>query len=142
MTEKFTAKAEEIINAPPIKVWEALTNPSLVKQWLFGTAMSADWKVGGQIRYKGEWEGKTYEDKGTVLELVPEKKLVTTYWSAFSGLADLPENYQEVTYELTQEDSGTRLTITQKGNPSEESAKHSEQNWKTVLQKLKELVES
>ena len=140
--DKFTAKAEMTINAPASKVWQTLTDPEMVKQWLFGTEMSVTaWEVGGKISYKGQWEGKAYEDKGTILEIEPEKKLVSTYWSSFSGLPDAPENYQTVAYILTEEHAGTKLTITQEGSKNEESAKHSEGNWKSVLDSLKKIVE-
>lgn|SRR5258708_819632 len=143
MAEKFTAKTEAIINAPPEKVWKALTNPAMVKQWLFGTDMSVSaWEVGGNISYKGEWKGKTYEDKGKILEIEPGKKLVSTYWSGMSGLEDIPENYQKVTYELILEGNATKLVITQEGNNTEESAKHSEGNWNTVLASMKKLFEN
>jgi uncharacterized protein YndB with AHSA1/START domain len=142
MSENLTAKSETVISASPAKVWEALTNPALVKLWLFGTDMTADWKIGGQIRYKGVWEGKEYEDKGEILELDPEKKLVSTYWSGMSGLPDAPENYQKVSYELAPVGDQTKLTITQTGNMTEESAKHSESNWDQVLGSLKKIAES
>jgi uncharacterized protein YndB with AHSA1/START domain len=140
--ENFTAKSSIVVNAPASKVWEALTNPEMVKQWLFGTDMEADWRVGGKIFYRGQWEGKQYEDKGEILDLEPEKKLVSTYFSGMSGKEDKPENYSKVTYELTPEGEGTQLTITQENNPSEESAKHSEGNWNQVLVKLKEIAEA
>jgi len=140
--EKFTAKSQATFKATPEKVWSALTDPLQVKQWLFGTDMSVtEWAVGGKITYKGEWEGKQYEDKGTILEIEPGKKLVSTYWSGLSGKADVPENYQKVSYELIPEGEGTKLVITQEGNETEESAKHSEGNWKMVLDGLKKVVE-
>jgi uncharacterized protein YndB with AHSA1/START domain len=86
MSDTFSSKSEIIINAPAAKVWEALTNPEMVKQWLFGTEMSVtDWKVGGKISYKGEWEGKAYEDSGVIQEIEPGKKLVSTYWSGMAN---------------------------------------------------------
>ncbi|MBX4205063.1 MAG: SRPBCC domain-containing protein [Candidatus Doudnabacteria bacterium] len=142
MPENFIANAEKIINAPASKVWQALTDPAVVCQWLFGTEMTADWKVGGEIRYRGQWEGKAYEDKGTILELEPEQKIVSTYWSGFSGLPDIPENYQKVIYELIPEGDQTKLMITQEGNKTEDSAKHSETNWNMVLDSMKKLVEA
>jgi len=143
MPEQYTAKSSILIDAQASRVWEALTEPAMVKQWLFGTDMSVSaWEKGGEIRYHGVWEGKEYEDKGTILEIIPEKKLVSTYWSGLSGKEDIPENYQKVTYELVPEGNATKLTITQEGNPTEESAKHSENNWGMVLDNLKRLSES
>ena len=142
MNKQFTAKASTTINASVEKVWEALTNPNIVKQWLFGTEMSVTaWEVGGTITYKGEWQGKTYEDKGKIVEIVPGKKFVSTYWSAFAGLPDAPENYQEVTYELESMDKRTKLTITQEGSKTEEAARHSEENWNMTLDSMKNLLE-
>jgi uncharacterized protein YndB with AHSA1/START domain len=142
MKSKLIAEQSILINAPATMVWHALITPELIRQYLFGTEAISDWKVGGPIIYRGVWQGKPYEDKGTILALVPEKRLETTYWSSMSGVADSPENYKKVTYKLTPEKKGTRLTITQDNNASEEEKNHSEGNWKIVLEGLKKLVES
>jgi hypothetical protein len=67
--------------------------------------------------------------------------LVSTYWSAFSGLPDSPENYHTVTYALDERDGATTLTITQDNIDTKESADHSETNWKSVLETMKKLLE-
>ena len=141
MNKTFTAEATLIINAPTSKVWDALTKPHLIKQYLFGTEVTTDWQVGSPITYIGIWEGKGYEDKGRVLQNVPGKLLVSTFWSSLSGLPDIPENYKTVRYELSTEGDGTRLTIIQDNNDSQEEANHSAQNWKMVLDGIKKLVE-
>jgi len=141
MKENLVAKKSLTINAPASKVWKALTDPSLIKQYLFGTETSSEWKKGSPITYKGTWEGKQYEDKGVIIDIKPEKLLHTTYLSSMSGLEDKPENYANVIYELSPENGRTTLTITQDNNKNEESLKHSEGNWGTVLNKLKEVVE-
>ncbi len=141
MNEKFVAKAAITINAPASRVWEALTKPDLIKQYLFGTHVTTDWKVGSPITYEGVWEGKAYKDKGQILEVEPGKLLVSTYWSAMSGLPDVPENYQTVRYELLPEGSGTRLTLTQDNNATQEDANHSAQNWSMVLDGMKKVIE-
>ena len=141
MNNKFPAEATTVINAPASKVWDALTNPSLIKQYLFGTEVTSDWKVGSPITYRGEWEGKSYEDKGKILQIEPEKLLVSTFWSSLAGLPDVPENYKTVHYELSPEDGGTKLTITQDNNANQEEADHSAQNWNTVLDGMKKLLE-
>jgi uncharacterized protein YndB with AHSA1/START domain len=137
----LTIEKSILIGAPPAKVWQALTDPAMVKQYLFGTDMSADWRVGGRITYRGEWEGKQYEDGGEILELVPEKILKSTYWSSMSGTEDKPENYVTVTYKLEERDSGTLLTIIQDNNKTAEGAEHSGSNWQWVLGKMKEVIE-
>jgi uncharacterized protein YndB with AHSA1/START domain len=141
MNNAFPAKATITINAPAPRVWEALTDPSLIKQYLFGTEVTTDWRVGHPITYTGDWEGKQYEDKGEVIEKVVGKLLVTTYWSSLSGLPDIPEYYKTVRYELTPEGTGTKLTITQDNNDTREDASDSEQNWKMVLEGIKNLLE-
>jgi uncharacterized protein YndB with AHSA1/START domain len=142
MNKTHIAKATITLNAPASKVWDALIRPELIKEYLFGTEVTTDWQVGSPITYKGTWEGKTYEDKGKVLEVEPGKLLVSTFWSSLSGVPDIPENYQTVRYELATENGGTRLTIIQDNNDSEVGAKHSEQNWQMVLEEMKKLLEA
>lgn len=142
MNNKFIAKATTTINAPASKVWDALTNPDLIRQYLFGTEVTTDWKVGGPITYKGVWEGKAYEDKGKILKFDPEKSLVSTHWSPLSGVPDIPENYHTVTYQLSEKGSKTEVTIMQDNNATEEEKAHSEQNWRTVLDGMKKLLEN
>ena len=141
MTKTVIARATTTINAPASKVWDALTKPELIKQYLFGTEVTTDWQVGSPIRYKGEWQGKPYEDKGEIVQIEPRKLLVSTFWSSLGGLPDTPENYNTVRYELSPEGDGTRLTVTQDNNSSEEAASHSEQNWQKVLDGIKKLLE-
>ena len=142
MNDKLTATAKTTIHAPASKVWDALTKPELIKQYLFGTDVISDWKVGSPIVYKGEWEGKSFEDKGKILKLEPKKMLMSTHWSPLSGVPDTPENYHTVTYQLLEKNGGTDVTITQDNNANEEERVHSEQNWKTVLDGMKKLLES
>jgi uncharacterized protein YndB with AHSA1/START domain len=118
MKQEHISTATVTINQPPSKVWEALTKPELIKQYLFGTEVVTDWRTGSPIKYRGVWQGKAYEDKGKVLELEPGKLLITTYWSSLSGEADLPQNYKTVLYDLASAEGGTRLTLTQDNNKS------------------------
>jgi uncharacterized protein YndB with AHSA1/START domain len=142
MSKTPIAKATATINAPAAKVWDALTKPEQIKQYLFGTQVTTDWKVGSPITYKGEWKGKAYEDKGKVLEIEPRKRLVSSFWSALAGLPDTPENYKTVGYELAPDGDQTKLTITQDNNASQDEAKEAEKNWRMVLDGIKKLVEN
>jgi uncharacterized protein YndB with AHSA1/START domain len=141
MNHTFVAKATITIDAPAARVWVALTQPDLIKQYLFGTQVTTDWRVGSPIVYEGIWEGKAYKDKGVVLQVEPGKLLVSTFWSSLAGLPDVPENYQTVRYELSTEGGGTRLTVMQDNNATQEDAHHSSQNWNMVLDGMKKLLE-
>lgn len=136
-----TATASILLNATPQRVWEALTDPVQIKEYLFGTTTTTDWKKGSPITYAGEWEGKAYEDKGTIIDIQPGKLLHTTYYSSMSGKDDKPENYSNVIYKLDAEGDKTRLTITQDNAGDEASKEHSQNNWNMVLESLKKLVE-
>jgi uncharacterized protein YndB with AHSA1/START domain len=142
MSRGFDAIKRVTIDAPRAKVWDALTNPDKVKQYLHGTNLSTDWKVGSPISWKGEWKGQSYEDKGTILEVETGRLLKNTHWSPMSGSEDKPENYHTVTYELTDAGGKTVLTLTQDNNATQEDAdKMAEDNWGPVLRGLKETAE-
>jgi uncharacterized protein YndB with AHSA1/START domain len=141
MSANLIAKASTSISAPASRVWDALTNADIIKQYFFGTQAISDWKEGSSLEFKGEWEGKKYVDKGVILKSEPEKLFQYTYLSSFSNLPDLPENYANITYELLEEDGETTLTVKQENVANEEVRKHSEQNWENVLKALKDLLE-
>ena len=141
MNDSFNARASTTIHVPAARVWEALTRPELIKEYMFGTQVVSDWKVGSAILYRGEWQGKSFEDKGKILEFQPEKKLVTTHWSPLSGVPDSPENYHTVSYELSGKGDSTKVTITQDNNASKEEQADSEKNWKMMLDGLRKILE-
>lgn len=141
MNGKYTAEATTMVHAPVSKVWQALVNPEIIKQYLFNTDVISDWQVGSPVIYRGEWEGKPFEDKGEILEIEPERILKSTHWSPLSGVPDLPENYHTVTYTLVDKGDSTEVTITQDNNATEEEKAHSEKNWQTVLDGMKNLLE-
>lgn len=130
------------IDAPTGKVWRALTDPEIIKQYLFGTDAKSSWKVGEPITFSGAWEGKFYEDKGTVLQIEPEKVLQYSYWSNASGVEDRPENYTIVNFELTPEGDSTILKLTQTGAKDEEAIEHSKKNWQMVMEGMKKILEN
>src|SRR5665647_1090659 len=134
------------INAEPSKVWNALTNPEIIKKYLFGTETITDWKVGSEIIFQGEYgENKEYKyrDKGVILENVLNQLLSYSYWSGFSGLEDKPENYSVVIYKLESGDNKkTKFTWTQKGYATEEGYQHSLNGMKKFLKQIKEIIEN
>ena len=141
MKSNIKAEVKININAPVAKVWDALTRPEIIKKYFFGTDTHTDWKPGSPIRFTGEWEGKKYEDKGTILDIEINKLIKYNYWSSMSGIEDKPENYVDVTYKLSGDDNDVTLSIIQENIPDEKMKEHSKENWNKVLQGLKDVAE-
>ena len=135
------ATVETEIEAPPSKVWTALTDPDQIEKYMFGSHVVTDWKPGSSIVWKGEYEGKKYEDKGEILEVEPERRLKLTHFSPLSGQEDVPENYHTLVYDLDESDGKTHVSLSQDNNPTEDAAEHSRANWAKMLSALKEVVE-
>ncbi len=141
MKSAISSQIKIHINASLFKVWEALTTPSIIKEYLFGTDTITDWEKGGPIVFKGEWEGKTYEDKGTILDIKNNKLIKYSYWSSMSGIEDKPENYMIVTFEISGKDNHVILSLTQENIPDEKTRTHSTDNWRKVLESMKQILE-
>jgi len=143
MSVGFEAIKNVTINAPMAAVWDALIDPVQVEEYMHGTHLSTDWEVGKPITWSGEWQGRTYEDKGTVLVFEPGTTLSYTHWSPMGGTEDKPENYHTVTYELVQNGATTILTLTQDNNATREEAdKMAADNWGPMLDGLKKTAET
>lgn len=141
MNMNLIARASITINAPVTKVWDALVEPEAIKQYMFGTNVVTDWRVGSPITWKGEWQGKQYEDKGVILRFEPPRVLQYSHFSPLSGLSDKPENYHTVTIELSGEGHQTSVSLSQDNNATEEARKHSEKMWGMMLTALKQFLE-
>lgn len=142
MDKAIIAHASIVVNAPRARVWDALVNPEVIKQYFFGTTVVSDWKVGGPIVWKGEWQGKAYEDKGVVLRLEPERLIEYSHFSPLAGVPDTPDNYHTITVEVTDSGAQTLVSLSQDNNASEEEREHSEANWGMILASLKKILES
>ena len=123
------------------EVWDALVNPLKIKQYLFGTETTSQWKKGSEIVFTGEYEGTTYRDSGVILEFLPGEKLQYTYWSSFSKTENTPENHSVITFQLNTFGEGTELVIQQQGFPDLAAQQHSLSSWDMVLNGIKEIVE-
>jgi uncharacterized protein YndB with AHSA1/START domain len=137
----LVSTASATINAPVAKVWDAFVNPDTIKQDMFGAQATSDWKEGSPITWKGEYEGKSYEDKGVIQKLQPEKLLQYTHYSPLAGKPDTPENYHTVTVALQPQGDKTDVSLSQDNNPDEEARQHTGKFWQDMLDRVKEIVE-
>jgi uncharacterized protein YndB with AHSA1/START domain len=138
----YTATAQTEIDAAPDRVWAAMTDPEQIKEYMFGSHVETDWQPGSRIVWKGEFQGKAYEDKGEILEVEPGRRLKVTHFSPLTGQDDVPENYHTVTYDLDERDGRTQVSLSQDNAGSEDEAEHSAAMWQQILDGLKKTVES
>ncbi|MFD1602014.1 SRPBCC family protein [Flavobacterium artemisiae] len=131
-----------LLNAPTEKVWNALTQPELVKQWQYGSDLITDWKVNSEIRFRNEWEGQVFEQWGKILEVIPNQKIRYSLFFPRPGLEDKPENYFIMSYVLSEENQKTKLEIIQEDNRPEAKQEEPQGEENPILQALKAVVES
>jgi uncharacterized protein YndB with AHSA1/START domain len=137
------------LDAPLEMVWDALVNPAKTKIYLFGCEAVSDWKPGSELLWKGSHEGKEMIFvKGKIVSINPSQRLVYTVFDPNGTLADVPENYLSVTYDLSSIDGGSRLTVTQGdytkvGDGARRYAESYNQGegWNPILKAIKKLVE-
>lgn len=133
-----TVTVQKTIDAPAAEVWAALTTPETIKKYFFGSDVDTDWEKGSPITFRGEFEGKAYEDRGKIRSIEEGKSLSFTHWSEMSGKPDAPENYATVTYGLKKLGPKTEVRVTQTNCGDAEQTK---KNWRKVLDGLKKTVE-
>ncbi len=141
MRNDLIAHASVVIDAPRARVWRALVTPEDISRYMFGAEVISDWNVGSPITWRGQWQGRAYEDKGVILEADRERTLRYSHYSPLSGTAGEPEDYHTVTIQLSGEGAQTIVSLTQDNNSSEQAREHSEKNWAAMLDALKDFVE-
>jgi uncharacterized protein YndB with AHSA1/START domain len=141
MSQHFSNKKSVRIYAPVTTVWQALTDPTMIKQYFFGVDTIGEWKEGNTIIYKGEWQEKKFNGKGKVLQVEDGKLLKHSYWTDMSGQPDEPEYYHIITYKLTPENDHTELTLTEENLASEDMKEKSGKLWDMIFGNLKKILE-
>jgi uncharacterized protein YndB with AHSA1/START domain len=146
MTQPVT-QVSKTIDAPSAAIWRALTTPKTLKTYFMGSDVDSDFKVGHPIRFRGEYNGKAYEDHGEIRALEPERRLAFSHFSPLTGARDAPENYNLITIDLEPAGAAkTKVTLTQsklQGEPKAADLKQKDQyakTWETVLDGLNKAV--
>ena len=137
-----TSVSEIAIHAPLSRVWDVLTNPALVKQWQYGSELTTDWQVGGDIRFRSEWQGSVFEQWGKVMEVVPHSLVKYSLFAPRPGLEDTPENHFVMTYRVHPQGTQTILTIEMlDSRPGASEQESSDDEGQAVLARLKRIAE-
>ncbi len=82
---------------------------------MFGCETVSDWKVGSELLWQAEFEGKPKVFvKGHIVAIEPQVYLAYTVFDPNrTDMEDLPVNYLSVEYTLTQQGEETLLQVTQ-----------------------------
>ncbi|MGS2763692.1 SRPBCC family protein [Sinomicrobium sp. M5D2P9] len=134
-------KKEQTIETSPMVIWNVLTKPEHIEKWL-GVTAESDWKINSDLLLKFSWDGKEFVDKGKIIGFDENKLFAYTYWSNFSGLADKPENYSKIRFELEEKGGRTSLKLTHSEIKNLTMYEHSDKNWEETLSQIKSIAES
>lgn len=125
------------INAPVSKVWKALTDPTIIEQWML---MPNNFKpeINRDFIFNAEMDGNHFDIKCKVLEIEKNKKLVYSWSGPFM------EGDTTVSIHLKENSAGTELILIHSGfaeNQKDVQESHSEGWDLRFVEKLKEVAE-
>ena len=103
MISGVVVERETILDAEPERVWEALTDDSLLAEWFADEARLDPWE-GGEVEFACE-DG---ERRGTVQTVEDERELSFTWRRDGEGVS-------LVTFTLEPVEVGTRLIVVERG---------------------------
>ena len=111
MTSNATSKFVYVtfIRTTPEKLWSALTNPEMMKQYWFGMHQETDWTAGSSWRMLFP-DGRV-ADQGEIVEADPPKRLVIKWRNEFRPELKA-EGYALCTYEIEPKGDVVKLAIT------------------------------
>ncbi|MGI9628578.1 MAG: SRPBCC family protein [Longimicrobiales bacterium] len=122
-----------VIAARPETVFGILTTPEGLSTWLGGTA-TFEATVGAPFQIVFQQFGTTVA--GEVRELTESERLALTWGVAEGPQSEvMPEGSTLVTFDLTPEDGGTRVTVTHEDLPDPEVGGH-KHGWRFHMNRL------
>ncbi|GAB0118969.1 SRPBCC family protein [Acidisoma sp. 7E03] len=128
------------IRATPERVWAALTDAELMRQYWFGMHCESDWRAGSAWRLLSE-TGDVY-DSGEILEAEAPHRLVIR-WHHQKRPELQAEGPSLCRMELEEAKGAVKLTITHSiGHPASKVIEAVSGGWPKVLSNLKSLLET
>lgn len=134
-------EVETVIDAPPDKVWAAMTQPK--SPMFMGATMKTDWRAGSTYTLKGEWNGISFMDYGEIETAEPGKELSYTHWSK---TPERPKSYNLVRTRIVPAGKGSKVTLAQFGRGEQQPVDQKnkaefKKNWAMMLDALKVAAE-
>ena len=132
----YTLDIDRVISIPAETVYRAFTDR--LDEW-FGAAGSLviTPEVGGLYNFETEMNGQRHPHYGRFLELVPGKRVSMTWLTGNPGTLGAET---VVTVDLTEQQDGTQVRISQSGFYDEASRDGHEEAWPLVLEHLEKTL--
>jgi len=122
------------------KLWHALTDPELNRQFWFGYAQECGWKAGSPWRMLKP-DGSV-ADSGEVVEIDPPRRLVLSWRNEFRPELHA-EGYSRMTWLIEPQGEMVRFTVIHEmDRPQSKFIEAVSQGWPQVLSSLKSLLET
>ncbi len=129
------------INTTPEKLWNALTDGEMTKQYWWRHRNASDWKPGSTWRHEDYDDSKAVDIVGKVVESQPPQRLVVTW--ALPADAQNEAKHSRVTFEIEPYMEAVRLTVTHDELEPDSAMLHSiTEGWPKVLSSLKSILET
>lgn len=123
-----------ILNANPYEVWKALTDPSKTKKYMFNCEVRSNWKKGGDITWKGNFQGYESGERGTILDIYEHKYLKYSSIDPNFGIEDKAENYLHISYDIESLGGKTILITTiENFNGDPKRLEHVASGWDNII---------
>ncbi|PCI79347.1 MAG: activator of HSP90 ATPase [SAR86 cluster bacterium] len=116
----YSIRKELHVQASKEIIFDALTNSKEIVKYYPLSEVVSDWKVGGEVLYKGEVDGAEFTDFGIIEKLARPNEYRYRYWSDNHGTERILKNYLSIHYKLIDEESGTKLVLEQDNLRSKE----------------------
>lgn len=130
---------EVYIRTTPEKLWQALTDSEMTKQYFYGTALETSWEPG--TLFNRVRNGSNIVE-GEVVEVDPPRKLVHTFIFNEPNPAD-QDPPSRVTWDIEPMGEECKLTVTHEHyNGESVTFKGTLTGWNPLLSSLKTLLET
>lgn len=129
------------ISTTPEKVWSALQDSEMTKQFWGRARNVSDWKVGSSWSHQDYDDASVVDVVGKVVEADPPRRLVVTWQGP--DAASRGEKPSRVTFEIEPVFGAVRLTVTHDELEPDSKMFHGvTAGWPAILSSLKTLLET
>ncbi len=130
---------ELYIRTTPERLWQAITDGELTRQYYFGSPISSDWTPGARYEMSSP-DGSQIWVEGEVLEVDPPRRLVQTFKAHWSEEMDR-QDPSRVTWEIEDRGGACRLRVVHE-DLTPAAARTVSGGWPQILSGLKTLLET